>query len=111
MNLMNLILYPLALIGLYIIIKEFIIPIADGILYATGYTIFSLIQTNWKKVSFKPFRFLKVVLWNWWFCEIIERIIGFGKTKNITRGDMRWTPYFKYENLEKLRELKKTKEN
>lgn len=107
MNLINVIIYPLALVGLYLTIKEFIIPIVDGILYATGYTIFSLIQTNWKSVPPKPFRFIKIVLWHWWFCEIIERITAFGKTENITRGDIKWTPYFKYENLKKLKELTK----
>lgn len=93
----QLLLYCLAGIGAGIIATQIIIPIIKGLMYATGYTLFTWWKWNPTRVKKVPLLAIKQS-----FKAFIEGFVlyfDYGNTEHITSGKKRWYPYFRFERL------------
>lgn len=85
----------LSIIGTYTITKEIVFPIADMVLYATGYTIFNMWIIDPKKVYGRLFKLTKYVV-RCFFEGIGIWASSPGETDDVLSGNKHWKPYFHY---------------
>jgi hypothetical protein len=64
----------------FIIFASFMIAktLLDAFLFATGYTIYLLLDVDYTKARKRPLKFVWIVL-RWFFGEFVERIFGYGE--------------------------------
>lgn len=91
--------YALAVLGGYVAIRMVLIPIADVLLFAFGYTIANVMLTNWTYAKKHPLGYARAVV-TWFVDGMVERMTSLGTIESIKLGNkIIWKPYFHYERV------------
>lgn len=90
------IIYALAMVGAYYLLRDVVIPVTDAGLYASGYVVLYLLNVEWSVAANSPWQLVSTLpglLWEGFKIRLFQTnvIEAYGK--------YRWTPYFRYERL------------
>jgi hypothetical protein len=90
----DIIIFILGTLGLIWIIKEIVIPLGDGLLYAVGATIFDMWRIDWSKAWKMPLP-VTIFILKYFFNNFLDRF-DWGEITERRSGRKRWKPYFHY---------------
>lgn len=100
MSIEMILLYITSLIGVVWLVYNFLIPILDGIVFASGYTIFELLRIIPGKVIRHPVG-VSIFILKTFINGFIIRTCEYGTTTQIKNDKWIWKPYFSYKRISK----------